>query len=95
MRVFSSTCSTTVVSSVRKTRWRPPTGPKPPSVSATVSWTPGRPAAGGWRTLPLVENGKIARGWKHTGYGRNQCVIDLVNAYLIDLEPPPAETACE
>jgi hypothetical protein len=23
----------------------------------------------GWRSIPLVENGKVARGWKHTGYG--------------------------
>ena len=28
-----------------------------------------RAGADRWRTLPLVENGKIARGWKHTGYG--------------------------
>ena len=25
--------------------------------------------AGGWRTIPLVQAGKVAPGWKHTGYG--------------------------
>lgn len=28
------------------------------------------PAADGWRSLPLVENGKIAPGWQHAGWGQ-------------------------
>jgi hypothetical protein len=31
---------------------------------------------------------------RHTGYGENQCIVDLVDAYLIDLEVPKAETVC-
>jgi pimeloyl-ACP methyl ester carboxylesterase len=31
---------------------------------------------------------------EHTGYGVNQCVIDVVNIYLIDLEPPEDDTQC-
>ncbi|HZB43295.1 MAG TPA: alpha/beta hydrolase [Ilumatobacter sp.] len=31
---------------------------------------------------------------QHTGYGVNDCVIDVVNAYLIDLEPPDGDTTC-
>jgi pimeloyl-ACP methyl ester carboxylesterase len=31
---------------------------------------------------------------QHTGYGANRCVIDVVNQYLIDLQPPPDETTC-
>jgi pimeloyl-ACP methyl ester carboxylesterase len=31
---------------------------------------------------------------QHTGYGVNDCVIDVVNKYLIDLEPPADETTC-
>ena len=31
---------------------------------------------------------------QHTGYGVNDCVIDVVNKYLVDLEPPADETTC-
>jgi pimeloyl-ACP methyl ester carboxylesterase len=31
---------------------------------------------------------------QHTGYGVNECVIDVVNKYLVDLEPPDGETTC-
>jgi pimeloyl-ACP methyl ester carboxylesterase len=31
---------------------------------------------------------------QHTGYGANECVIDVVNKYLVDLEPPDDETTC-
>ena len=31
---------------------------------------------------------------RHTGYGENQCIVDLVDGYLIDLEVPKAETVC-
>jgi hypothetical protein len=32
---------------------------------------------------------------QHTGYGVNRCVIDVVNAYLIDLAPPDDGTRCD
>ena len=31
---------------------------------------------------------------QHTGYGVNRCVVDVVNAALIDLEPPADRTEC-
>jgi pimeloyl-ACP methyl ester carboxylesterase len=31
---------------------------------------------------------------RHTGYGVNQCVVDLVDAYLMDLKVPKPETVC-
>jgi len=31
---------------------------------------------------------------QHTGYGVNKCVIDVVNKYLVDLEPPDDGTTC-
>jgi pimeloyl-ACP methyl ester carboxylesterase len=44
-----------------------------------------------------LEDGRlvVVTANEHTGYGQNQCVIDVVNAYLIDLRPPDAETTCE
>ena len=32
---------------------------------------------------------------QHTGYGVNTCIVDLVSAYLIDLEAPVDDTFCE
>jgi pimeloyl-ACP methyl ester carboxylesterase len=37
----------------------------------------------------------VVQANRHTGYGVNRCVIDVVNSYLIDLEPPADETTCE
>jgi pimeloyl-ACP methyl ester carboxylesterase len=31
---------------------------------------------------------------RHTGYGLNQCIVDLVDGYLIRLEIPKSETVC-
>ena len=36
----------------------------------------------------------IVEAEQHTGYGVNRCVIDAVNDYLIDLEPPADGTRC-
>ena len=36
----------------------------------------------------------IVEADQHTGYGVNQCVDDLVNDYLIDLEAPTDGTEC-
>ena len=37
-----------------------------------------------------LEDGRlvIVEADQHTGYGVNRCVIDVVNDYLIDLDPP-------
>lgn len=43
-----------------------------------------------------LEDGRlvVVTANEHTGYGVNQCVIDVVNTYLIDLEPPDDDTNC-
>ncbi len=48
------------------------------------------------RMADVLEDGRlvIVDANQHTGYGLNRCVIDAVNAYLIDLEAPADETEC-
>lgn len=43
-----------------------------------------------------LEDGRLVEvtANQHTGYGVNTCVIDVVNTYLIDLEPPDDGTTC-
>ncbi len=43
-----------------------------------------------------LEDGRLVEvtANQHTGYGVNTCVIDVVNRYLLDLEPPDDGTAC-
>ena len=43
-----------------------------------------------------LEDGRlvVVTANQHTGYGVNECVIDVVNEYLVDLEPPDDETNC-
>jgi hypothetical protein len=36
----------------------------------------------------------VVEARQHTGYGVNRCVIEAVNAYLIDLVPPADGTVC-
>ncbi|MGA1035367.1 MAG: alpha/beta hydrolase [Ilumatobacteraceae bacterium] len=44
-----------------------------------------------------LEDGRlvVVEADQHTGYGLNQCVIDVVNDYLIDLTPPADDTECD
>ena len=43
-----------------------------------------------------LEDGRliVVTADQHTGYGVNECVSDLVDRYLVDLEIPPAESEC-
>ena len=43
-----------------------------------------------------LEDGRliIVTADQHGGYGANDCVSDLVDNYLVDLEVPPAESQC-
>jgi pimeloyl-ACP methyl ester carboxylesterase len=68
-----------------------------PIVVIGTTGDPATPLASTRAMADALEDGRlvVVTANEHTGYGRNQCVIDLVNVYLIDLEPPPAETACE
>ena len=36
----------------------------------------------------------IVEADEHTGYGRNQCVNDVVHTYLFDLDAPDDNTEC-
>ena len=31
---------------------------------------------------------------QHTGYGANECIVDIVHEYLIDLKVPPKKSEC-
>jgi pimeloyl-ACP methyl ester carboxylesterase len=57
---------------------------------------PSTPLESTRRMADALEDGRlvIVDADHHTGYGLNRCVIDAVNAYLIDLEPPADETEC-
>jgi hypothetical protein len=43
-----------------------------------------------------LEDGRfvIVEADQHTGYGVNRCVVEVVNRYLIDLDPPADGTEC-
>ncbi|MGH9270004.1 MAG: alpha/beta hydrolase [Ilumatobacteraceae bacterium] len=43
-----------------------------------------------------MEDGRlvVVTADQHTGYNVNQCVDDIVHAYLIDLEVPDEESQC-
>jgi pimeloyl-ACP methyl ester carboxylesterase len=64
-----------------------------------VIGTTGDPATPFESTVTMsntLEDGRlvIVEADQHTGYGVNRCVIDVVNAYLVDLEAPDDETEC-
>jgi pimeloyl-ACP methyl ester carboxylesterase len=48
------------------------------------------------RMADALEDGRlvVVVADQHTGYGVNRCVVDAVNAYLIDLEPPADGLRC-
>jgi pimeloyl-ACP methyl ester carboxylesterase len=54
------------------------------------------PLASTQRMAEQLEDGRlvVVEADQHTGYGANRCVIDVVNTYLIDLEPPADGTEC-
>jgi hypothetical protein len=43
-----------------------------------------------------LEDGRliVVTADQHTGYDVNDCVSDLVDRYLVDLEVPPPESDC-
>jgi len=48
------------------------------------------------RNAAALEEGILVVGDadRHTGYGLNQCIVDLVDGYLIRLKIPKNETVC-
>jgi pimeloyl-ACP methyl ester carboxylesterase len=67
-----------------------------PIVVIGTTGDPATPLESTRRMADTLEDGRlvIVEADQHTGYGVNRCIIDLVNAYLIDLEPPEHGTEC-
>lgn len=67
-----------------------------PIVVIGTTGDPATPFESTVRMSEALEDGRlvIVEADQHTGYNVNRCVIDLVNAYLIDLDAPADETEC-
>ncbi len=67
-----------------------------PVVVIGTTGDPSTPLDSTRRMADVLEDGRlvIVDANQHTGYGLNRCVIDVVNAYLIDLVAPADETEC-
>ena len=67
-----------------------------PIVVIGTTGDPATPFDSTVRMSNTLEDGRlvIVEADQHTGYGVNRCVIDVVNDYLIDLDPPEDETEC-
>jgi pimeloyl-ACP methyl ester carboxylesterase len=68
-----------------------------PIVVIGTTGDPATPLASTRAMSEALDDGRlvVVTADQHTGYGVNRCVIDLVNAYLVDLEPPADGTECE
>lgn len=67
-----------------------------PIVVIGTTGDPATPFESTVRMSNTLEDGRlvIVEADRHTGYGVNRCVVEVVNRYLIDLEPPDDETEC-
>jgi pimeloyl-ACP methyl ester carboxylesterase len=67
-----------------------------PIVVIGTTGDPATPLESTQRMAEALEDGRlvVVEADQHTGYGVNRCVIDLVNDYLVDLEPPESGTEC-
>ncbi len=67
-----------------------------PIVVIGTTGDPATPFESTVRMANALDEGRlvIVEAESHTGYGRNRCVVDVVNDYLIDLEAPTDETEC-
>ncbi|MDJ0771736.1 MAG: alpha/beta hydrolase [Ilumatobacter sp.] len=67
-----------------------------PIVVIGTTGDPATPFESTVRMSNILEDGRlvVVEADQHTGYGVNRCVIEVVNDYLIDLEPPADETEC-
>ncbi len=67
-----------------------------PIVVIGTTGDPATPFESTVRMADVLEDGRLVTvdADQHTGYGVNQCVIDVVNDYLIDLKPPADGTEC-
>lgn len=67
-----------------------------PIVVIGTTGDPATPFDSTVRMSDTLEDGRlvIVEADQHTGYGVNLCVVEVVNRYLIDLEPPDDGTEC-
>ena len=67
-----------------------------PIVVIGTTGDPATPFDSTVRMSDVLEDGRlvIVEADQHTGYGANQCVIDAVNRYLVDLEAPRDGLEC-
>ncbi len=69
----------------------------PPILLVGTTGDPATPYEGAVALAEQLASGVLLtyEGEGHTAYGgKNDCIDDAVNAYLIDLEPPAADTVC-
>ena len=67
-----------------------------PIVVVGTTGDPATPLESTRAMAAALEDGRliIVTADQHTGYGVNDCVSELVDNYLVDLEVPPAESQC-
>jgi pimeloyl-ACP methyl ester carboxylesterase len=67
-----------------------------PIVVIGTTGDPATPFASTVRMSETLEDGRlvVVDADQHTGYGVNRCVIEVVNRYFVDLEPPEPRTEC-
>ena len=67
-----------------------------PIVVIGTTGDPATPFESTVRMAETLEDGRlvVVEADQHTGYGVNSCVIDVVNDYLVDLNPPEFGTEC-
>lgn len=67
-----------------------------PIVVIGTTGDPATPLASTERMADALEDGRlvVVEAERHTGYGVNRCIVDLVNRYLVDLESPDDGTEC-
>lgn len=67
-----------------------------PIVVIGTTGDPATPFDSTVRMSNRLEDGRlvVVEADRHTGYGVNRCVVEVVNRYLIDLEAPDDETEC-
>lgn len=68
-----------------------------PIVVIGTTGDPATPLVSTEAMADALEDGRlvIVEADQHTGYGVNDCVVETVNSYLIDLVPPPDGTTCD
>jgi pimeloyl-ACP methyl ester carboxylesterase len=68
-----------------------------PLVAIGTTGDPATPLDSTRRMVEALEDGRlvVVVADQHTGYNVNRCINELVNSYLVDLEPPADGTRCE